>query len=334
MKLEFQPLLKLILMEQTTILTEFAQDTLNGLSAYPKYLSSKYFYDEKGSKIFQEIMRMPEYYLTDCELEIFQTYKQQIFEDFLGSESQFEIVELGAGDGLKTKILLSHFVSQNVPFRFTPIDISEDAVNMLVDDFGKEIPGLHVSGLVGDYFHLIEDLKGSNKIKKIILFLGSNIGNFDEKQTLKFLRHLKNVLNPNDLVFIGFDLKKDPNIILNAYNDPNGHTSDFNLNLLHRINNELGADFDTNNFKHQEIYSPQTGIAKSFLVSLKSQKVNIPDLDKTIWFKEGELIFTEMSQKYDLEMISELARKTGFEIIRNFFDEHHYFGNSLWKLNA
>lgn len=241
---------------------------------------------------------------------------------------------MGAGDGLKTKILLSHFVSQNVPFRFTPIDISEDAVNMLVDDFGKEIPGLHVSGLVGDYFHLIEDLKGSNKIKKIILFLGSNIGNFDEKQTLKFLRHLKNVLNPNDLVFIGFDLKKDPNIILNAYNDPNGHTSDFNLNLLHRINNELGADFDTNNFKHQEIYSPQTGIAKSFLVSLKSQKVNIPDLDKTIWFKEGELIFTEMSQKYDLEMISELARKTGFEIIRNFFDEHHYFGNSLWKLNA
>lgn len=321
-------------MEQTTILTEFAQDTLVGLSANPKYLSSKYFYDEKGSKIFQDIMRMPEYYLTDCELEIFQSHKQDIFEDFLGSESQFELVELGAGDGLKTKILLSHFLSQNAPFKFTPIDISEEAVNSLVHDLEIEIPDLQVDGQIGDYFHLIQDLKGAGQVRKIILFLGSNIGNFNEKEAFEFLSHLKKVLNPNDLVFIGFDLKKDPDIILRAYNDPNGNTAAFNLNLLHRINHELGANFDVDNFKHHEIYSPQTGTAKSFLVSLKSQKINIPALDKTILFKEGELIFTEMSQKYDLSMINEIAGESGFKVVRNFHDKRQYFVNSLWKLNS
>ena len=334
MKLEFQQLFKINFMEQTTILTEFAQDTLVGLSAYPKYLSSKYFYDDKGSKIFQDIMRMPEYYLTDCELEIFQTQKQEIFQDFLGSETQFELIELGAGDGLKTKILLSHFLSQKVPFKFTPIDISAEAVNKLVDGLEKDIPGLQVNGQIGDYFHLIHDLKGNDQIRKIILFLGSNIGNFNDKESFEFLSHLKNVLNPNDLVFIGFDLKKDPDIILQAYNDPHGHTTAFNLNLLHRMNNELEANFDINNFMHQEIYNPQTGTAKSFLISLKTQEVNIHELDKSFMFNEGEMIFMEMSQKYDHEMISELSIKTGFEIVRNFNDKRQYFVNSLWRLKS
>lgn len=321
-------------MEQITTLTEFAQDTLTGLSSYPKYLSSKYFYDEKGSKIFQDIMRMPEYYLTDCELEIFQLQKQEILNKFIGNESEFELVELGAGDGLKTKILLSYFLSKNVRFKFTPIDISEEAVNTLVDDLEKNIPDLQVSGQVGDYFNLIEDLKGIDKVKKIILFLGSNIGNYDEQQSLNFLNHLKEVLNPIDQVFIGFDLKKDTEVILNAYNDLHGHTAAFNLNLLHRINNELSADFIIDQFKHHEIYNPQSGTAKSFLISLKSQKVTIHDLDKTFLFNEGELIFTEMSQKYDLNMINRLAEESGFEVVRNFFDFRQYYVNSLWRLKS
>lgn len=321
-------------MEQITTLTEFAQDTLTGLSSYPKYLSSKYFYDEKGSKIFQDIMRMPEYYLTDCELEIFQLQKQEILNKFIGNESEFELVELGAGDGLKTKILLSYFLSKNVRFKFTPIDISEEAVNTLVDDLEKNIPDLQVNGQVGDYFNLIEDLKGIDKVKKIILFLGSNIGNYDEQQSLNFLNHLKEVLNPIDQVFIGFDLKKDTEVILNAYNDLHGHTAAFNLNLLHRINNELSADFIIDQFKHHEIYNPQSGTAKSFLISLKSQKVTIHDLDKTFLFNEGELIFTEMSQKYDLNMINRLAEESGFEVVRNFFDFRQYYVNSLWRLKS
>ncbi len=171
MKQVFQRQFKYNIMEQITTLTDFAQDTLTGLSSNPKYLSSKYFYDDKGSKIFQNIMRMPEYYLTDCELEIFQTHKQEILFEFTGQESNFELIELGAGDGLKTKILLSYFLNQHVTFKFTPIDISEEAVNKLVSDLESEIPELHVNGQIGDYFDLIGDIKGNGQAKKDHSFL-------------------------------------------------------------------------------------------------------------------------------------------------------------------
>lgn len=311
-------------MDTTATLTEFAKDTLSGLSSYPKHLSSKYFYDDKGSQIFQDIMRMPEYYLTDCELEILQTQKQEILNEFISKESAFELVELGAGDGLKTKVLLRHFLNNKIRFKFTPIDISQEAITSLLNELEHEIPGLVVNGQIGDYFHLIEGLKGNDSVKKIILFLGSNIGNFDEQKSLNFLNHLREVLNPKDQVFIGFDLKKEPDVILNAYDDPHGHTAAFNLNLLHRINNALGANFDIDAFKHHEIYDPQTGTAKSFLISQKSQEVIIPELDKSFMFDEGEAIFMEMSQKYDLEMIKNLAEKSGFEVVRNFFDKRQY----------
>lgn len=321
-------------MEQIITLTGFAKDTLEGLSSEEKYLSSKYFYDDRGSKIFQDIMQMPEYYLTDCELEIFKTNKQEILNDFSAQQAHFELVELGAGDGLKTKVLLSYFLSKDIDFKYSPIDISRDAVKNLLSDLKNEIPELKVNGLIGDYFELIKDIKINGYSKKIVLFLGSNIGNFNEQMSVDFFKHLREVLNPQDQVFIGFDLKKDPNIILNAYNDPHGHTSAFNLNLLNRINYELNADFDLANFRHQEVYDLQSGTAKSFLKSLKKQEVEIIDLNEIISFEEGELIFMEMSQKYDMDMIMELAEKSGFEIVRNFYDQRQYFVNSLWKLKS
>ncbi len=320
-------------MEQTIIQTDFAKDILKGLSADSKFLSSKYFYDEKGSKIFQDIMQMPEYYLTDCELEIFQTKKQEIFEAFTNGENKYDIIELGAGDGSKTKVLLSHFIHNNISFEYIPIDISEEAIRNLIIDLEKELPSLKTNGMVGDYFHLMEDLNQYDFSKKILMFLGSNIGNFSWLESIDFFKKLHSVMRPKDLLFIGFDLKKDPATILNAYNDPHGHTSRFNLNLLQRINTELNADFNLKSFKHKEIYSPQTGTAKSFLVSQKKQEVRISDLNKTISFKEGESIFMEISQKFDEEMIKDLAENSGFEIVRNFQDERLYFMNSLWKLN-
>ncbi|MCD4664901.1 MAG: L-histidine N(alpha)-methyltransferase, partial [Bacteroidales bacterium] len=280
-------------MEQVLTLTDFAKDTLEGLSASPKYLSSKYFYDEQGSKIFQDIMHMPEYYLTDCELEIFKTQKQNILNEFIGQGTHFELVELGAGDGLKTKILLSHFLSQKASFKYTPIDISEEAVKNLVTNLKNEIPGLHVNGRIGDYFDLIKDFNVNGQTKKIILFLGSNIGNYNKQKSLGFLNQLKMVLNPQDQLFIGFDLKKDPGVILKAYNDPHGFTAAFNLNLLYRINRELDANFDLQNFKHHEVYDPQSGTAKSFLISRKNQEVNILSLNKTFSFEKWEPIFME-----------------------------------------
>ena len=321
-------------MEQIAIQTEFAKDTLEGLSATPKFLSSKYFYDDRGSRIFQDIMRMPEYYLTDCELEIFQTQKQDILDGFTNQNPRFELVELGAGDGLKTKVLLSHFLNYGVDFKYTPIDISGEAIKSLVDDLDGELPDLKVNGRIGDYFDLIGDIKVNGYARKIILFLGSNIGNYSDRESLGFLQRLKAVMHPQDQIFIGFDLKKESRIIINAYNDSSGHTAAFNLNLLHRINRELDADFDINYFTHQEVYNSITGTAKSYLISQKHQKVNIQSLDKTIWFEEGERVFTEMSQKYDSEMINDLAEKSGFEVVRNYFDQRQFFVNSLWKLKA
>jgi len=319
-------------MEQITIQTDFAKDVLEGLSANPKHLSSKYFYDDTGSKIFQDIMRMPEYYLTDCELEIFETQSDEILNAFTEDGSEFEIIELGAGDGVKTKVLLSHFLNKNCICEYVPIDISEDAVSNLVIDMELQLPGLNIKGKVGDYFKLIDEINTAEKRKKVLLFLGSNIGNFNELESLDFLSKLKDVMHPGDLLFIGFDLKKDPEIILNAYNDPHGHTAAFNLNLLDRINNKLNADFVLQNFRHREIYDPETGTAKSELISITKQKVEIQDLGKAFWFEEGEAIFMEMSQKYDLNMITGLAKKSGFQVVRNFYDKRLYFMNSLWKL--
>ena len=319
-------------MEQVATLTEFANDTLEGLSANSKYLSSKYFYDTRGSRIFQDIMQMPEYYLTDCELEILRTRKQEILEAFAEKDARYNLIELGAGDGLKTKVLLSHLHDQNAIFEYTTIDISEEAVKNLVANLKQEIPGIKINGRVGDYFQLMEKISHNNHSKKILLFLGSNIGNFNKTQSLIFLKKLNFQMQSGDLLFIGFDLKKDKEIILKAYNDPHGHTAAFNLNLLQRINDELNADFDLDNFKHIEVYDPESGTAKSKLISLKKQEVIIHNLNKIISFEEGESIFMEMSQKYDMQMIMDLADKSGFEIVRNLYDKRQYFINSLWKL--
>lgn len=319
-------------MEQIVKISEFAKDTLEGLTSEKKYLSSKYFYDDKGSKIFQDIMRMPEYYLTDCEVEIMETHKQDIFRDFIGNEKQFKLLELGAGDGLKTKILLNYFISNNANFEYSPIDISGDSIRNLVLDLENEIPNLKVDGLIGDYFKMIGDFKNRSHSKKVILFLGSNIGNFNKQTSLAFFKSLREVMNPKDQVFVGFDLKKETSVIMDAYNDPHGHTASFNLNLLNRINNELNADFVIENFMHHETYDPETGTAKSYLISTCDQIVSIAEIEETIIFSKDEHVFTEMSQKFDLAMIEELAQSTGFEIVRNFFDQRQYFVNSLWRL--
>jgi len=317
-------------MEQQISITEFEKDILQGLSSSPKHLYSKYFYDDEGSRIFQDIMGMPEYYLTNCELEIFNTHKGGILSHL--PKSHFELIELGAGDGLKTKILLSYFLKQQVDFKYIPIDISKDAVKKLLITLKKELPMLNVDGQIGDYFKLIGDLNTNDKSPKIILFLGSNIGNFNQNKALAFLHELKAVMHSKDLLLIGFDLKKDKDLILKAYNDPHGHTAAFNLNLLRRINRELNADFTLNDFQHIETYDSESGTAKSYLLSLKKQEVFIRKLMKNISFNKGESIYMEMSQKYDHEMIDNLAKSSGFEVIKNYHDSQNYYSNSLWRV--
>ena len=309
----------------------FAEDVLRGLSATPKSLSSKYFYDDEGSRLFRKIMELPEYYLTRAEFEIFETQASQIFEAFTESSEAFDLIELGAGDGTKTAVLIEHFLRRAADFTYSPIDISREAVDSLTGKFNARFPGLRINARVGDYFRILETLKTESARPKILLFLGSNIGNFSREASIEFFRHLRAVMNAQDLLFIGFDLQKDPRVILAAYDDADGVTAEFNLNLLRRINRELGGNFDLSKFSHYAIYRPTECAARSFLISREQQEVYIERLDKTFRFKPWEPIFMEISQKYNTEMIEELARLGGFRVKQNFFDEQKYFVDSLWK---
>jgi len=309
----------------------FADDVLRGLKSTPKQLLSKYFYDSRGSELFAKIMRMPEYYLTDCELEIFEQSAAAILAAFNTVNAGFELIELGAGDGLKTKVLLEYLVNQDTDFKYVPIDISQKAVEGLRQDLKQRLPGLQVDGRVGDYFELLADINGSKR--KIVLFLGSTIGNFSELKSIEFLTKLQQVLRPGDQLLIGFDLKKDTNTILLAYNDPHGYTAAFNLNLLSRINRELDADFQLDNFFHKETYDANTGLAKSFLISKKAHKVKLGVLNESIGFQADESIFMERSRKYDLSMIEALAHESGFKQQKYFFDQRKWFVNALWTVD-
>lgn len=307
----------------------FAKDIAEGLERTPKKLSSKYFYDAKGDKLFQDIMNMPEYYLTNCEYDIFTTQKENILKE-LGKE-HFSLIELGAGDGTKTKVLLAHFLAQNADFQYAPIDISQNALDLLEADLENLYPKLNVSTLQGDYFEVLESLNAPSYGRKVVLFLGSNIGNFLPEDAERFLMALGETLDKGDMLLLGVDLKKDPQLIWDAYNDKAGITADFNLNLLERMNRELGADFVLKNFKHWETYNPLTGATKSYIVSKKKQKVHIEALNKIYYFAEWEAIDVELSQKYSVPELEDLAKQTGFEVVKHFFDKKQYFVDSLWR---
>ncbi len=309
----------------------FAEDVLRGLSATPKFLSSKYFYDDEGSRLFQQIMRLPEYYLTETEFEIFKDQTHAIFEAFTKRNEPFDLIELGAGDGAKTSLLVDYFLKQRAAFRYVPIDISAEAINSLTEKFAVRFPDLAMQAEQGDYFQTLKTFQEKTKTRKIILFLGSNIGNFSHEQARNFFRQLRDVMNETDLLFIGFDLQKDPRAILRAYDDAQGVTAAFNLNLLTRINRELGADFDLDCFSHYATYHPIEGAARSFLISRKAQTVSIKNLEKEFRFAEWEPIFMEISQKYSLNLIEELAAASGFQVARNFFDRRNFYADSLWK---
>ncbi len=285
----------------------FAEDVEFGLSGDPKFLSSKYFYDDEGSRLFQEIMKLPEYYLTRSEREIFRKQTEDIYKAFRAENSEFDLIELGAGDGTKTSLLVEYFLERKTKFSYVPIDISSEALNFLTEKFTAEFPSLDIQTEQGDYFKTLETFKEKSERRKIILFLGSNIGNFREEQALEFFKHLREVMNAEDLIFIGFDLHKNPKTILNAYDDSQGVTSRFNLNLLKRINRELGADFNTEEFSHYASYHPTECAARSYLISHKEQTVFIKSLGKSFHFKKWEPIYMEVSQKYNLEMIEKLA---------------------------
>ncbi len=316
---------------QTIRNSAFKRDVLAGLTEIPKYLPSKYIYDKKGDKLFQEIMDMPEYYLTGCEFAILSHHTETIGELFRDKENGLDLIELGAGDGKKTKVLLKYMADNKFNFIYKPIDISENAIEMLSSNLAHEMPTLNVDAEVGEYFEVLERLKGFDKRKKVIMVLGSNIGNLLHPNAIAFLSKLKDALLDDDLLFMGFDQKKNPQTILDAYNDKAGITEAFNRNILNRINRELGGNFQLDKFRHWESYNPETGTAKSFLVATEAMEVEVEQLQLKIHFAPWETIHVEISQKYDDKTVAWLAEESGLKIVTSFSDEKDYYKNYVFK---
>lgn len=310
--------------------SEFERDIKKGFTDFPKHLPSKYIYDKKGDKLFQDIMAMPEYYLTDCEFGIFNLHKKAICDTFSDSNG-FDLIELGAGDGKKTKILLKELVCQNLNFDYLPIDISQNVLNELESSLREEIPQVKVNTRQGTYFDVLSELDKFRHRKKVILFLGSNIGNLLHEQAIDFLKEIRKNMQEDDILFMGFDQKKDPQTILDAYNDDAKITEKFNKNLLNRINTEFEANFNLEQFMHWETYNPETGTALSYLVSLKEQKIFIKKLDMEVHFRAWESLHIEISQKYNEPVIEWLAEQSGLKPIKSFSDELDFFRNYIFK---
>jgi L-histidine Nalpha-methyltransferase len=308
----------------------FARDVLTGLSRSPKTLPSMYFYDEQGSRLFQQISELDEYYLTRVEGEILERYGNEISR--LVEGRAFRLVELGAGDGRKTRVLLRSLLVAGLEFEYVPIDICEGALVELTGSLRRRMPDgdFRVRGIVGDYVDALS-LLDSTAGRTMVLFLGSNIGNFEPDDAVAFLRAVRRSLAPGDWLLIGFDLKKDPAILSRAYNDAQGITREFNFNLLERINRELGGDFDRERFRHDAPYNVELGRMESWLVSRVDQRVCVGALDRSFDFSRGEGIHVECSYKYDTAQIARMAAAADFAVQASFFDRRRLFVDSLWE---
>lgn len=311
----------------------FYADILWGLSNYPKRISSKYFYDAKGDRIFQQIMACEEYYPFKCELEIFQNNSAELARQLIGDGSDIDLIELGAGDAQKSIYLLQALSRLQACYTYVPIDISGSMVAYLRGNLGSMVPHIRVSGLVGEYLPMLQKVARRSTNRKTVMMLGSNLGNMLPVDALKFCERIRALLNAGDRFVVGIDLKKSPQQVLAAYNDKQGITRRFNLNLLARLNRELNADFNISQFEHFPTYDPETGSCTSYLISLREQAVTFRLQDRTdcIYFQKHETIFTEISQKYTIAELDRMAKMAGFEVIQNYYDANGWFVDMVWE---
>lgn len=303
-----------------------AEDVRRGLSTQPKRFLPKYFYDQLGSQLFEAICLLPEYYLTRAENEILERYSDEIVSSVNGETT---LVEMGSGSASKTRLIIEALLRKQRELLFIPVDISASALDSSSRILLQSYPQLRIEAYAGDYFAGLAELGKEPRPRTLALFLGSNISNFDPAEALKFLRALRQVLLEGDALLLGADLKKDKSILEAAYNDALGVTAAFNLNVLARINRELGGNFDLRAFQHRAFYNEEAGRVEIYIESTREQTVSIGQLEMEVQFGEGEQIHTENSYKYDLSDIAKLADETGFTRARTWLDEGQQFSSNL-----
>lgn len=314
-----------------------ALDVYEGLTAAPKHLPSKLFYDEAGSQLFEEITELPEYYLTRTERSILEEYAGDILQQAAShagaptAGSSLTLVELGAGTATKTCILIDELQRRQSRSLFYPIDVSSSALEQAVRQLGKEFPSLRVNPIVADYTGGVPAL---NRImgRKLVLYIGSSIGNFEPPHAIRILRRIRQTLRSGDALLLGADFAKSSKILLPAYDDAQGVTANFNKNILARLNRELDADFNLEAFLHIAQWNRRCSRMEIYLESTVDQSTFIPALDLDVKFRVGERIHTENSYKYTDAMIESILRESGFTLEQTWCDRKKWFGVHLARV--
>lgn len=310
----------------------FAEDVRQGLTASPKVLQPKYFYDDLGSLLFGAICALPEYYPTRAETEILHARAGEIVASLKGP---VRMVELGSGDARKTRLLIDALLARQGRLDYVPIDISRSALEHGAEELLSTYPNLRVTAMVADYGEGLRAIREQDPQRNgiargtLVLFLGSTIGNLGPEERAGLLREVRGTLEPGDALLLGTDLKKPESVLVPAYDDPLGVTAAFNLNVLSRINRELGGSFDLRQFRHLARWNEGEGRIEMHLESRIAQTVAIQSLGLEIRFEEGETIHTESSYKFDAAQIESLAAETGFAVARVWMDSGRRFASNL-----
>ena len=306
----------------------FAKDVLMGLNSTPKRLSSVYFYDERGSQIFEEICELEEYYLTRKETEILQKSAAEIISKL---PHKTHLVELGSGSSTKTRILLEAAMERFGETQYSPIDVSAEILTDTVNDLNQRYPELQLEAVAGRYEFGMEYILNHSTTSNCIMWLGSSIGNLTRVEAAQFLREVRKNIGDKDSLLLGIDLRKGPEILEPAYDDASGVTADFNLNLLDRINTELGGNFERRHFHHKAVYNVEEGRIEMYLISDLDQEIEIQNLGTSISFKKDEMILTEYSYKYSHAEIKALAEAAGFFLEQQWLDDEGFFSLNCFK---
>jgi dimethylhistidine N-methyltransferase len=317
----------LITIDKEIFINNFSEDVKAGLTSESKYLPFVYFYDHVGSQLFEEICKLPEYYLTRAETDILETNADNIASRF---PEGTVLVELGSGSSTKTRILIDAFLDRQGLAHYTPIDVSHQMLEESSCSLLREYPDLEINAIAARYNEGIDHLNIRKDQQNLITWLGSSIGNFDRSEVTTFLRHIQKIILPDGRFLVGIDLQKDKTIIEKAYNDEQGITAEFNLNLLTHVNRELGGDFVLENFDHKAIYNEEIGQIEMYLISNIEQKAFISELDLEVSFTANETIHTENSVKYLLDDIDTLAEESGLYVEQQWFDTERLYSLNLF----
>ncbi len=306
-------------------------DVIAGLTNVPKSLPPKYFYDDIGSQLFEDITDTPEYYPTRSEQEILNARSA----DIAAITGPCDLVELGSGSSRKTRVLIEAYIDAAGPegLRYIPVDVSGGILKESSRDLVETFPDLDIWGLVGTYEQALAGMPARELGARMILFLGSTIGNLTPDQSYDFLRGAAGRMRPGEYFLIGYDLRKDPAILEAAYNDAAGVTAAFNLNMLRHLNDRFDGDFDLDRFRHKAFYNSDLHRIEMHLESLAEQTVRLGALDLDIRFAAGETIHTEISRKFTAEYMEETFGSIGFSPVKHFTDAAGRFGLSLFRLD-